>query len=66
MGYARAFSMLVMGRPLSAADAKEAGIVNTIVESAAVDGAALQGGAGDRGACRRRGGGIAGAAARRP
>ncbi|MGB6730199.1 MAG: enoyl-CoA hydratase-related protein, partial [Xanthobacteraceae bacterium] len=42
MGYARAFSMLVMGRPLSAPDAKEAGIVNTIVESAAADGAALQ------------------------
>ncbi|HEX4041826.1 MAG TPA: enoyl-CoA hydratase-related protein [Xanthobacteraceae bacterium] len=42
MGYARAFSMLVMGRPLSAADAKEAGIVNTIVEAAAVEEAALQ------------------------
>jgi enoyl-CoA hydratase/carnithine racemase len=42
MGYARAFSMLVMGRPLSAADAKEAGIVNTIVEAAALEEAALQ------------------------
>ncbi len=42
MGYARAFSMLVMGRTLSAAEAKEAGIVNTIVESAAVDDTALQ------------------------
>src|SRR5487761_599506 len=31
MGYARAFSMLVMGRPLSATEAKEAGIVNTVV-----------------------------------
>jgi enoyl-CoA hydratase/carnithine racemase len=42
MGHARAFSMLVMGRPLSAADAKDAGIVNTIVEPAAVDDAALK------------------------
>ena len=42
MGHARAFSMLVMGRPLSAADAKDAGIVNTIVERAAVDDAALK------------------------
>jgi len=40
MGYARAFSMLVMGRPLSAVEAKEAGIVNTVVEAAAVDEAA--------------------------
>ena len=42
MGYARAFSMLVMGRPLSAAEAKEAGIVNSVVEPAAVEDAALQ------------------------
>lgn len=42
MGYARAFSMLVMGRPLSATEAKEAGIVNTIVDAAAVDEVALQ------------------------
>ena len=42
MGYARAFSMLVMGRPLSAAEAREAGIVNTVVEAAEVDPAALQ------------------------
>ena len=42
MGHARAFSMLVIGRPLSAADAKDAGIVNTIVEPAAVDDAALK------------------------
>ncbi len=41
MGYARAFSMLVMGRPLSAAEAKEAGIVNTVVEATAVEDAAL-------------------------
>jgi enoyl-CoA hydratase/carnithine racemase len=41
MGYARAFSLLVMGRPLTAADAKEAGIVNTVVDAAAVDTTAL-------------------------
>lgn len=37
MGYARAFEMLVMGRPLSAEQAREAGIVNTVVDPAAVD-----------------------------
>jgi enoyl-CoA hydratase/carnithine racemase len=42
MGYARAFEMLVMGRPLSAQAAKEAGIVNTVAEPAAVDDAALK------------------------
>jgi enoyl-CoA hydratase/carnithine racemase len=42
MGYARAFSLLVMGRPLSAADARDAGIVNTIVDSADVDATALR------------------------
>jgi enoyl-CoA hydratase/carnithine racemase len=42
MGHARAFSLLVMGRPLSAAEAKDAGIVNTVVDSAAVDAAALK------------------------
>jgi len=42
MGHARAFSMLVMGRPLSAAEAKEAGIVNTVVEPAEVDAVALK------------------------
>src|ERR1700686_4850059 len=41
MGYARAFSMLVMGRPVSAAQAREAGIVNTVVDCAAVDDVAL-------------------------
>ena len=41
MGYARAFSLLVMGRPLSAAEAKDAGIVNTVVDAAAVDDVAL-------------------------
>lgn len=42
MGYARAFSLLVMGRPLSAAEAKEAGLVNTIVDADAVEKAALR------------------------
>jgi enoyl-CoA hydratase/carnithine racemase len=42
MGHARAFSLLIMGRPLTAVEAKEAGIVNTIVDSADVDAAALK------------------------
>ncbi len=42
MGYARAFSLLMMGRPLSAADAKAAGLVNTVVDGAEVDAVALQ------------------------
>jgi enoyl-CoA hydratase/carnithine racemase len=42
MGYARAFSLLVMGRPLSAAEAKDAGIVNTVVDPASVDAVAFK------------------------
>jgi enoyl-CoA hydratase/carnithine racemase len=42
MGYARAFSLLVMGRPLSAEEARDAGLVNTVVDSATVDDAALK------------------------
>ncbi len=42
MGHARAFALLVMGRPLSAAEAKDAGIVNTVVDAAAVEATALQ------------------------
>ena len=43
MGHARAFSPLIMGRPLSAAEAKEAGIVNTVVaDPAAVDDVAFK------------------------
>src|ERR1700722_6771191 len=42
MGYARAFSMLVMGRPLSAEQAREAGIVNEVVDAAQVEAAALK------------------------
>jgi enoyl-CoA hydratase/carnithine racemase len=42
MGYARAFSLLIMGRPLSAAEAKDTGIVNIIVDSGDVDATALK------------------------
>jgi enoyl-CoA hydratase/carnithine racemase len=42
MGHARAFALLVMGRPLSAQAAKEAGIVNEVVDAAAVDQVALK------------------------
>jgi enoyl-CoA hydratase/carnithine racemase len=42
MGHARAFSMLVMGRPLTAEEAKEAGIVNTVVDAAEVEDVALK------------------------
>jgi enoyl-CoA hydratase/carnithine racemase len=41
MGHARAFSMLVMGKPLTADDAKSAGIVNAIVPAAGLDAHAL-------------------------
>ncbi len=37
MGHARAFALLAMGRPLDAAGAQAAGIVNTVVPSAAVE-----------------------------
>ena len=42
MGYARAFSMLVMGRPLSAEQAKDAGLVNEVVDAAEVEATALK------------------------
>ncbi len=42
MGHARAFALLVMGRPLSADDAKAAGLVNTVVDAAAVEDVALK------------------------
>ena len=42
MGHARAFSLLVMGRPLDAVQAKEAGLVNTIVAPADVDDEAMK------------------------
>lgn len=41
MGHARAFALLVMGLPLSAAEAKEAGIVNAVVAPDETDAAAL-------------------------
>jgi enoyl-CoA hydratase/carnithine racemase len=34
MGHARAFALLVMGQPLSAPEAREAGIVNAVVDAA--------------------------------
>jgi len=37
MGHVRAFSLLVMGRKLGAADAKEAGLINTVVPPGEVD-----------------------------
>ena len=42
MGHRRAFSLLVMGRPLDAAAAKEAGLVNTIAAAGAVDTEAIK------------------------
>jgi enoyl-CoA hydratase/carnithine racemase len=42
MGHARAFELLVMGHPLSAEEAKAAGLVNAVVDAAALDDAALQ------------------------
>lgn len=42
MGHARAFTFLVMGRPLDALQAKEAGIVNTVVAPEDVDSEAMK------------------------
>jgi len=42
LGQARAFELLVMGHPLSAADAKAAGLVNAVVDAAAVEDTALR------------------------
>jgi enoyl-CoA hydratase/carnithine racemase len=41
MGHARAFSLLIMGKPLTAEEARSAGIVNTVVPAAELDGQAL-------------------------
>ena len=41
MGHARAFELLVMGHPLSAEQAKAAGIVNTVVAPEQLEAAAL-------------------------
>jgi enoyl-CoA hydratase/carnithine racemase len=42
MGHARAFALLAMGRPLSADAAKEAGLVNEVVDPALVEQVALK------------------------
>jgi enoyl-CoA hydratase/carnithine racemase len=42
MGQARAFALLVMGRPLTADEAKAAGLVNTVVAPDAVEAEAMQ------------------------
>ncbi|HWM47429.1 MAG TPA: crotonase/enoyl-CoA hydratase family protein [Xanthobacteraceae bacterium] len=42
MGHARAFALLVMGRPLDAAQARDAGLVNTVVAPEEVDGEAMK------------------------
>ena len=42
MGQARAFSLLVMGRPLSADEAKAAGLVNTVVAPDVVEAEAMK------------------------
>ena len=42
LGHARAFALLVMGRPLTAEAAKAAGLVNEVVDPAAVDDVALR------------------------
>ena len=42
MGQARAFALLVMGRPMSAEDAKAAGLVNTVAAPEAVEAEAMQ------------------------
>ncbi|HSP51218.1 MAG TPA: crotonase/enoyl-CoA hydratase family protein [Pseudolabrys sp.] len=42
MGQARAFSLLVMGRPMNADEAQAAGLVNTVVAPEAVEAEAMQ------------------------
>jgi enoyl-CoA hydratase/carnithine racemase len=42
IGHARAFALLVMGRPLSAEEAKAAGLVNSVVDAALVEETALR------------------------
>jgi enoyl-CoA hydratase/carnithine racemase len=42
MGHARAFALLVMGRAMSADDAKAAGLINAVVDPAALDSTVLQ------------------------
>jgi enoyl-CoA hydratase/carnithine racemase len=42
MGQARAFELLVMGRPMNAEQAKAAGLINTVVTADAVEAEAMQ------------------------
>jgi len=42
MGHARAFALLVMGRPMSADEAKAAGLINAVVAPEALEAAVLQ------------------------
>jgi len=42
MGHARAFALLVMGRSMSAEEAKAAGLINAVVDPAALEEAVLQ------------------------
>ena len=42
MGHARAFSLLVMGRPMNAEEAKAAGLVNTVVVPGEVEDEAMK------------------------
>ena len=42
MGHARAFALLVMGRSMSAEEAKAAGLINAVVDAAALDSTVLQ------------------------
>ena len=41
MGHSRAFALLVMGQSLTAQEAKDAGIVNAVIEPAETEAAAL-------------------------
>jgi enoyl-CoA hydratase/carnithine racemase len=42
MGHARAFSMLVMGKPLTAGEAKDAGLINAVAAPDAVEAEAMK------------------------
>ncbi len=42
MGHARAFALLVMGRVMSAEEAKAAGLINAVVDSAALEATVMQ------------------------
>jgi enoyl-CoA hydratase/carnithine racemase len=42
MGHARAFALLVMGRPMTAADAKAAGLINAVVDAADLEATVMQ------------------------